>query len=242
MKSLLPVWRWLCGLPRDVFHLFLIYLPGQSGIVLRRAYYCKRLRRCGRNLTILPGVHLSGLGWIEVGDDVMIRENCVIQTGGPIAKLEERRSIVSVGKRDHIELGLIQIGSQSRVAFGALILGYGGVRVGEKCGIGPGAVILSESFHYKGAVSDRIYKYSQGADLEEQCVLQGAVELMDGAGVASDVVVLPGATIGRDAWVAPASVVRVGARVPEMTISKGDPAAVIFDRRTVIGPENGYDR
>ena len=126
--------------------------------------------------------------------------------------------------------GRVVIGDMSRIAHGVLILGYGGVKIGEKCGIGPGAVILSESFHHKGDDPSVTYKYSQGAAPEEQCVAQGYVELQDGAGVASHVVVLPGAEIGRNSWVLPNSVVRVGARIPDGVLAKGDPAVVIQQR------------
>lgn len=220
--------RFLWALPQSLYRGFVVYLPGEAGILLRRRYYQKRFRSCGRNLTILPGAQIRGERWIEAGDDVMIRENVVLHTGpGPA---DDRRDLVSIGHYEGRERGLVRIGNRSRIAFGAVLLGYGGISIGEKCGIGPGAVILSESFHHKGSDPTRVYKYCDGADPEERCVLQGFVDLKDGAGVASQAIVLPGSTIGRDAWVAPHSVVRVGGVVPDNVIAKGDPAGVVFRR------------
>jgi acetyltransferase-like isoleucine patch superfamily enzyme len=91
-------------------------------------------------------------------------------------------------------------------------------------------VLLSETYHHKGRDPSVVYKYSQGAAPGEQCVLRGGVELCDGAGVASHVLVLPGARIGRDAWVGPGSVVRLAGRIEDDVIAKGDPADTIFRR------------
>jgi acetyltransferase-like isoleucine patch superfamily enzyme len=220
--------RFLLTLPRSLLLGAVIYLPGEAGILLRRWYYGRRLRRCGKNLTIMPGVHLDGETFIEIGDDVMIRENVVLRAGIPS---EEKREVVELGSYTDRERGVVLIRDRARIAFGAVILGYGGVTIGEKCGIGPYSILLSESFHHQGKDPGRIYKYSQGAAPEEQCVLRGYVEMKDGSGIASNVLVLPGATIGRDAWVAPNGVVRLGGFIDDDVIAKGDPAAVVFRRR-----------
>lgn len=232
MRRLALLLRALLMVPVDLLRMVLIYLPGGSGVLLRRAYYARRLRKCGRNLSILPGVHITGAHLIEVGDNVMIRENAIITTTAPAA--HERRSVVRVGPPPGDMEGVIAIGSGSRIAYGAVLLGYGGIRIGEKCGIGPGAIILSESYHYKGHDPAVVYKYSQGAAPEEQCVVRGLVDLHDGAGVASGVVVLPGARIGADSWVQPGSVVRAGARLPPLVIAKGDPATVVMQREAPV--------
>jgi acetyltransferase-like isoleucine patch superfamily enzyme len=233
MAGLRSLVRILASLPGDLFRLVLIHLPGRSGILLRRHYYSSRFRRCGAGLIIYPGVHISGLALIEAGDNVMIRENAIIQTGRPPSVHEERRNMIVVPRNSDVERGTIIFGSHCRVAFGVLILGYGGVKIGEKSGIGPGSVILSESFHYKGQAGV-VYKYSQGAAPEEQCVISGSVEFKDGAGVASNVVVLPGATIGQDSWVLPNSVVRLSGRIPDNVIAKGDPAVPIMVRQVDV--------
>lgn len=220
--------RFAISLPRSLFTALVIYLPGEAGILLRRWYYGRRLRRCGRNLVVMPGVHLDGERYIEIGDDVMIRENVVLRAG---VASNDRREVVEFGSYAGRERGVVLIRDRVRIAFGAVILGYGGVAIGSKCGIGPYSILLSESFHHQGKDPARVYKYSQGADPEEQCVLRGYLEMKDGSGIASNVLVLPGATIGRDAWVVPNSVVRLGGFIDDDVIAKGDPAATVFRRR-----------
>jgi len=214
----------------SISNLLIIYLPGEAGVLLRRWYYSKRFRKCGEDLWIGTNVHISDPSMLVVGDDVKIRENVIIHTSPPMDSLKDKREIIEITSYEEHERGLVVLGDHCRIAFGAIILGYGGVKIGEKCGIGPGAIILAESFHYKGKDPYKIYKYSQGALPEEQCVIKGLVEMKDGAGVASNVIVLPGAIIGKNSWVAPGSVVRVRGHIEDDVITKGDPAVTIFKR------------
>jgi len=168
-----------------------------------------------------------------------LRENVIIHAGLPPAN--DRREVREIAPSPAVERGVVSIGDHSRVAFGALILGYGGVHIGVKCGIGPHSVLLSESYHHKGRDPKRVYKYSQGAAPEEQCVLRGPVQLQDGAGVASHVLVLPGARIGRDAWVSPGSTVRLAGRIDDNVIARGDPADTVFRRTYAATVEPGVE-
>lgn len=215
---------------KSVALLFVVYLPGPGGVPLRRWFYSRKFKKCGKDLWIGTNVHISGFSMIEVGDNVKIRENVIIQTGAPKEVSQEKREVIQAIHDESHERGLITIGNHSRIAFGAILLGYGGIRIGEKCGIGPGAKIYSETFHYKGKDINVVYKYCEGAPQEEQCVLQGFIELCDGAGVASNVLVLPGARIGKDSWVSPNSVVRIRGRIEENVIAKGDPASTTLKR------------
>jgi acetyltransferase-like isoleucine patch superfamily enzyme len=230
MNRLSAVLQVAIALPRDFALMVLMYLPGRSGILLRRHYYSRRLKRCGVNLTVMPGVQLHGLQWIELGDNVMIRENAIIRTGAPNRGAEERRSIRVLAVNQGCTPGIVSISDNSRIAFGALLLGQGGILIGRDCGVGPGAVILSESFHHSGHDPAITYKYSEGAAPEEQGVLQGSVVMEDATGIASQAVLLPGARLERGAWVGPHGVVRVAGVVPAGSIVKGDPASPVFRR------------
>lgn len=210
--------------------LILIYLPGPGGTCLRRWVYSRKFQKCGKNLWVDTNVHITGFSMIEVGDNVRIRENAIIHTAPPTDPSQEKREIIHTGNHDNDKRGKIIIGNHSRIAFGAILLGYGGIKIGEKCGIGPGAKIFSETFHHKGKDLNVVFKYSEGAPKEEQCVLQGFIEFCDGAGVASNVVVLPGATIGKDSWVAPNSMVRLNGKIEDNVIAKGNPATAAIKR------------
>lgn len=225
----MPFLRFLLALPSSITMAVIIYLPGDAGLLLRRWHYGRRLRRCGKRLVVQPGVHIDNPPCVEIGDNVIIRENAIIRTSLPRDDDPRDCRWTSTPTPD-TPPGIITIGNNSSIAFNAILLGYGGIRIGEKCGVGPGSIILSESYHHKGTDPKRIYKYSRGADPQEQCVLRGFVELKDGAGVSSRVVVLPGAVIGYDSWIGPNSVVRIGAKIDKHVILKGDPAKTIMRR------------
>lgn len=99
---LLPMVLW-SRLPLPEYTTFtapsqwLSYLPGYSGILLRRVWYRATLRRCGRNLTVdwlavirtreteigdrcTLGVS-NWLSWVRLGDDVMTGSHVVFISG-----------------------------------------------------------------------------------------------------------------------------------------------------------------
>lgn len=216
--------------PKDLAKAVIVHLPGTSGVLLRRWYYTPRLGGCGSGLRVDPGVQLKGLRHIFLGNDVHLRENVTIQTGVPVDPARDRREVRFVGRRAAEGEGRVEVGDHARIAFNAIILGYGGVKIGEKCGVGPNTVMVSESLHHKGADANRVWKYSAGADPDEQCIVRGTIVLEDGAGVASNVTLLPGARVGRDSWVGVNSVISVGGSVPPDVVAKGDPAVPVFRR------------
>ncbi len=230
---------WAKQIIGSVVLMLIIYLPGAPGVLLRRRYYAKRLKRCGNNLHIGTNVHITGCSLIEIGDRVRIRENVIINTGSPKPG-PEQRDMIDLDTGADLPKGAVIIGSHADIAFGAIILGYGGVKLGDSCGIGPGSMVLSESFHYRGHDLNRVYKYTTEALPEEQCIMQGVVELKDGAVLASHVIVLPGTVIGKNAWVGPNSVTRVKGFIPDDSVARGDPAEVVRERpykKAVPAPE-----
>lgn len=100
---LLPLLFW-SRLPLPEFTTFtapsqwLSYLPGYSGILLRRVWYRHTLRRCGSNLTVdwLAVIRTrdteigdrctlgigNWVGWVRLGDDVMTGSYVVFLSGG----------------------------------------------------------------------------------------------------------------------------------------------------------------
>jgi acetyltransferase-like isoleucine patch superfamily enzyme len=219
-------------LRKDLFMFVIRNLPGESGRILRRRYYSKRLRKCGANLIVETNVRMGDLAMIEIGDDVRIREDAAIHAGRP--NENDKREVIEVASYDNCEKGLVSIGSNSAIGHGVIILGYGGVRIGNKCGIGPGAAIYSESFHYKsGKDPDKMCKYTVMSPWYDQCNVHGLVEMKDGAGLASNSIALPGSTIGRDSWVLPNSIVKVKGDIPDYCIARGTPAEVVKVRKTL---------
>lgn len=105
------LFRLLLSLPSSIAKAIIIYLPGEAGILLRRRYYARRLRRCGTGLIVLPGVHIDDPACIEIGNDVMIRENAVIRTSVPLD--DDPRDSRWIGPKGR-DTGIIKIGDHTR--------------------------------------------------------------------------------------------------------------------------------
>ncbi len=77
---------------RDTAQFFITHMPGATGIILRRLYYRKAFKRCGKNLVVDVGVSISGAKFISVGDNVFIDKYCVIATGDKLTGKITRKS------------------------------------------------------------------------------------------------------------------------------------------------------
>ena len=214
----------------DILNAILRYLPGTSGIFLRKIFYSKRFRSCGKQLRIGVNVVISGFEMIDIGDNVEIKDNAIILTAKPKPREIEKRCLIELSDYTSFEKGRVVIGGYSRINYGAMVLGYGGVRIGKECGVGINAKIISESNHYKGDRPRFMYKYPGNAPQEKQSIMQGVVVLERGAALATNAIALPASVIGKDSWVSPNSVVKVKGNIPPSVIVKGDPAEIAVYR------------
>jgi|Deesub1362A_J573_1020465.scaffolds.fasta_scaffold00688_11 acetyltransferase-like isoleucine patch superfamily enzyme len=132
---------------------FLSNIPFPFGETLRREFLRLFLKRCGKNVVLSTGVtilyperislgnnvwlghrvHLEGIGGIEIGDDVMIAFESVLQTAGheisPEKKIRDQDPVIAP-----IVIGNdVWIGARSLVRYG--------VKIGDHAVVGMGAVV-----------------------------------------------------------------------------------------------------
>lgn len=70
---------------REQYIAFLIRnLPGGFGMAVRRAWYGRRFRKCGKNLNILEGAFIINPQNVECGDNVSVGVCNYIQAGGGV--------------------------------------------------------------------------------------------------------------------------------------------------------------
>lgn len=70
---------------RDQYVAYLIRnLPGGFGMAVRRSWYSRRFKKCGRSLNILEGTFILNPQNVECGDDVSIGVCNYIQAGGGV--------------------------------------------------------------------------------------------------------------------------------------------------------------
>ncbi len=200
--------------------------PGLSGVLVRRLYYRCRLKRLGRKVVISPGVRFCGHRYISIGDDTHIDSGCTILAGPPSLEGHEVRRLKNAAF--DLAEGEVAIGKAVHLAPGCLIVGHGGVQIGDFSGCTAGSRIFSISNHYAGFAdpSRRDILFTTRAGPRSYII--GPVVLGRNVGVALNAVILPGTTLGDESFLGIGSVGR-GA-IPPNTVAAGNPAVPIKDR------------
>lgn len=215
---------------RDMAGFFIMYMPGPTGIVLRRLYYGRAFKRCGKNLVIGIGVSISGAEFISVGDNVYIDKYCVIATGKKlIGKIERKRN-----QDFNFIDGEIVIGDDVHIVQFCIIMGYGGVHIGNNCVLSADSKIYSlTNTAYDLNNKSRIVSlmpYAQANFLLSPVVLKFNVWL------GLNTIVMPGVTVDKNSFSVSNSVL-LGS-FPENSYIAGQPAKRIRERFLTSNNEN----
>ena len=181
------------------------HLPGSIGMKLRQWVYRCRLASMGRHSLVDVGVEIRGPRNIRVGQFTLIDK------------------YVQLTATD----GSIVIGDRCHLAPMTIVLGHGGVIIEDYVGIGPGARILSIS-EWPGEGKRLAGPMTPP---EQRGLRLGPVKLEQDSFIGTNVVILPGVTVGRGAVVGANSV--VGRDVPPWTVVVGVPAMPVGTREPV---------
>ncbi len=193
-------------------------ISGGLGIRLRRLYYSRRLKSCGKGLKIDVGVHLENLKYISIGDDVWIDKNVII-TGGPAGKEENKKLVANPFYKG--EAGEIYIGNYSHIGINAVLQGHGGIRLGDCFTSSAGCKIYS--------LSNDPNKCKDGtvAGRGDIFYIQSPVSVGENVWLGLNVVVV-GNHIGDNSFILPQSVVTKS--VEAHSFAGGSPATKVKDR------------
>jgi acetyltransferase-like isoleucine patch superfamily enzyme len=124
---------------RDIGKFFIIYMPGGFGVRLRYLYYKNKFRSCGTNVIIDVGVHIDGAELINIGDNVYIDKYCIIATGKQLTGKIKRKP----NREFKGEEGEIIIGNDIHIAQFCILMGYGGISIGDNSVLSSGCKIYS---------------------------------------------------------------------------------------------------
>ena len=205
--------------------------PGLGGVVIRRWWYALRLKRLGRGVLISPGVRFYGHRHISIGDDTHIDLDCIIIAGRALLESHEVRRLDNPAFT--LAEGEVSIGKGVHIAPRCLIVGHGGVQIGDYCGCTAGTRIFSISNHYAGLAdrSRRDVLFTTRAGPRSYVV--GPVVLGRNVGVALNAVVLPGTTLSDESFLAIGAVAR--GLIPPNSLAAGNPAVRVRDRFETSG-------
>jgi acetyltransferase-like isoleucine patch superfamily enzyme len=217
--------RNLLGLIYFELCLWLAFVPGALGLVLRQWLWPRLFHSCGRKVYFGSSVTLMHPHRIAIGDRTVIGNGCVLDARTPSSELA------------------IAIGSDVILSQGVMLsCKNAGITIGNRVGMGPYAVVQ--------ATNDDPVRIDDDAVIAAHCYIVGGgqyqMDRLDvpiakqpmrrtggtrveaGVWLGSHVDVLGGVTVGRDSVVGAGSVVTRS--LPEMTICVGVPARVVRRR------------
>ncbi len=183
--------------------------PGGVGMKLRELWYRMRLREMGTCVLLDEGVRIDDPARISISDYVWIDRNVTLMAGW---------GSISVGRRVH-------------VAENVMIVGGGGVEIGDYAAIARGASLYSHSEAIEGG------KRLSGPMIPEEFkgMKTAPIRVGKDALVGVNAVVFPGVTIGEGAIVGANSV--VNRDVQDWQIVYGAPARPVATRPRVNVPD-----
>ena len=205
----------ICGLVEDLIR----GLSGRLGVVVRRVWYRRRLRRCGSRLLIEPGVHIVNPGWISLGDHVWLDRNVVLIAGFP-RSLETCTIHNTPGSSTSI--GEIRLGNNCHVGIGTVIQGHGGVQAGDYFTTSPHAKIYSLSNDHRKCRQGTIN--GNGATTYYRLT---PVVIGSNVWLGMNTVVI-GHTIGSDTFLLPGTI--LSSNISENSIVEGNPGKIVAQR------------
>jgi acetyltransferase-like isoleucine patch superfamily enzyme len=229
----------LASLVRGLRDLVVVYLPGPAGGSLRVRYYKKRFRFLGKNVLIDVGAHFVNPEYMSIGDNCWIDKYVVLMAGPPV---EGKRKIARRANADfHHREGDLVVGRNCHIASHVVINAHGGVSIGENSTVAAGAKVVSLSHHYRNLAdpSDQFrYRFGSRAPEAEQALISSPVVIGENAALATNAVMLPGSSIGRDSWVGAGSLVRDA--IQAGCIAWGTPAKPVKTRpgARALAPES----
>jgi acetyltransferase-like isoleucine patch superfamily enzyme len=199
-------------------------MRGAIGLFLRQRLYRGLFRECGRGVVIGHNVTIRNPCRICIGDNVVIDDNVVLDAKGDA---EDTLSIASnsiIGRNSILVCkgGKIVIEPEVNISVNCTIISESEVTIGEKSLVGGHCYIIAGGNH--GTQLD-------GTPFVDQPRLQkGGVTILHNCWLGANSTILDGTTIGPDAIVGAAALVRRD--VPEKTIVAGVPAAIISSSTT----------
>ncbi len=205
----------------ELINSICLNVSGALGLLLRRWLYPKLLKSCGRNVCFGRNVILRHPNKIELGDDVIIDDNVLIDAKGRTNKGIKIGDGVFVGRNSILSCknGDIELGDRVNIGFNSEVFSGSSVKIGDN-------TLVAAYCYFIGGDHD--------VDCAETTVTeQGSssygITVKNGCWFGAAVKVLDGVTIGAHSVVGASAVVTKS--IPEYAVSVGIPAKVIKYRK-----------
>jgi acetyltransferase-like isoleucine patch superfamily enzyme len=193
---------------------------GAFGLALRKALYPLLLGSCGRNVVFGQNVVLRHPHKIQIGSDVVIDDNCLLD-----AKGETNRGIrigdgVFVGRNTILSCknGDIELRDGANLGFNCEVFSASRVVIGQRVLMAAYAYVIGGDHDFSDAA----------VTVLDQPRVSAGVTIGDGAWIGAGAKILDGVAVGTRAVIGAAAVVRES--VPDAAVAVGIPARVVSSR------------
>lgn len=199
-------------------------MPGGIGFYLRKKFYPRLFKKVGQGLIIGRNVVIRHPDKIELGDNVTIDDNCVIDGhgAGPEGVILEDNVIINRNCMLIAKAGPIRLGSRTSIGSNSVIVSMDGVELGEAVLMAGGCSVSAGSYHFDDV---------QAAVMNQGAYTRGPIRIGAKAWLGTGVIVLDGVTIGDGAIIGAGAV--VNKNISMNAVAFGVPAKVWKIRRNV---------
>lgn len=203
MKKIIKAIKVLIIFPLDIWMMFITYLPGTSGCILRNMYWKRRLASMGKKVEIDIGVLIYNPRMIKIGDKVQINKYSILEAG---RYSKERRVKEIKNKTFSGEKGELIIGNNVEIGPYCYISAKAGVELKDGTGMGIRSSIYSWSNYYLNPKNKKeIISAVNQTDYKKQFMIAGPVVFEENCSCYGGCVILPGVTLKKHSVVLPFS-------------------------------------
>lgn len=184
----------------ELLLFFLGPLPGGIGFFLRKKLYPHLFKKAGKGLIIGRNVVLRHPWNIELGDNVTIDDNCLIDARGAGSEGVILEDDVMINRNCMVQSKAGPISLRKRVSIGSnsVIVSMDGVELEEAVLVAGGCYISGGAYHFAD---------TEQPIMDQGCYTKGPILIKKNAWIGTNVTVLDGVKIGTGAVVGAGAVV-----------------------------------
>lgn len=199
-------------------------MPGGIGFYLRKKFYPRLFKKVGKGLIIGRNVVIRHPDKIEIGNNVTIDDNCVIdgRGGGAAGVTLEDNVIINRNCMLLAKAGPIRLGKRTSIGSNSVIVSMDGVELGYAVLLAGGCSISAGSYHFNDV---------ETAVMDQETYTKGPIRIGTKSWLGTGVIVLDGVSIGAGSVIGAGAVVTKN--ISMNAVAFGVPAKVWKIRKNI---------